>query len=654
MSDVTLRQLRTADGAAPTALPTPAVPVTARPPAAWVSVHDVVGPLAEPASGTRAGTPTGTAALYVRDAILGRPGRTPTGTRLEMRVAPHGRASFATYFNAFPAGYWRHWTAVRRIRLRAVVDAPAVLVVRRSAADGTAVAVGALRLAPFASAVCEVDIADCLDGGLVWFELLGQGSDVALIEAAWEVPDNAVEAGGLVLGMPTMDRPEFVLQNLHRLADAPALVARIAELVIVDQGVHRLSDEPGFRAASRAVGRVRVVEQANLGGSGGFSRVLHEASQADATFVTLLDDDIALEPVSVLRAYEFGRFCSSPAIVGGHMLDLDAPTVLQAVAEVVDRRDFWWSGAPSGVARHDLSTAVEHTPWLHARHSGDFAGWWMCQVPLAAVRRIGLALPLFLKWDDAEYGLRAAAAGVPTVSLPGAAVWHLAWARKDDALEWPAYFHARNRMVAALLHAPDGAGALRASRQLDIKHLLNMQYGTADLRARALADVLAGPESLDARPGASSRPVTTDAPDLQRHHPLTAPVAPDAPVSALRPAARPQGARLTVWTAAMLLRHAVRPNLVPPGTAEARLSVGRRRWWVLPGHDSVLAPTADGAAYFWYRRDPRRFRTSLTASVRLHARLKREWPALATRYRAAAVGLASSDAWQARFAAARD
>lgn len=635
MTDVALRPHRTADGATPTA---------------WVSVHDVVGPLAEPASGTRAGTPAGTAALYVRDAILGRAGRTPTGTRVEMRVAPHGRASFATYFNAFPAGYWRHWTPVRRVRLRAVVDAPAVLLVHRSAADGAAVAVGARRLEPFASAVIEVDIDGCTDGGLVWFELLGQGSEVALVEAAWEVPDVAAEHGGLVLGMPTMDRPDFVLQNLHRLADAPALVDRIAEFVIVDQGVRRLRDEPGFRAASRAVGRVRVVEQANLGGSGGFSRVLHEACGADAAFVTLLDDDIALEPVSVLRAHEFGRFCSSPTIVGGHMLDLDAPTVLQAVAEVVDRREFWWSGAPSGVARHDLKAAVEDTPWLHARHSGDFAGWWMCQVPLAAVRRIGLALPLFLKWDDAEYGLRAAAAGVPTVSLPGAAVWHLAWARKDDALEWPAYFHARNRLVAALLHAPDGTGPLRASRQLDVKHLLNMQYGTADLRARALTDVLAGPEWLAARPGAAARPITAGAADLRRHDPRTTPVAPDAPVSALRPVARPHGARLTVWTAAMIVRHAIRPNLAPQGTAEARLTVGRRHWWVLPGHDSVLAPTADGAAYFWYRRDPGRFRASLTTSVRLHARLRREWPALATRYRAAADRLASSDAWQARFA----
>ena len=67
---------------------------------------------------------------------------------------------------------------------------------------------------------------------------------------------------------------------------------------------------------------------------------------------------------------------------------------------------------------------------------------------------IGLSLPLFIKWDDSEYGLRAKAAGYPTVTFPGAAVWHVPWTDKNDALDWQAYFHQRNRFIAALLHSP--------------------------------------------------------------------------------------------------------------------------------------------------------------------------------------------------------
>ena len=39
----------------------------------------------------------------------------------------------------------------------------------------------------------------------------------------------------------------------------------------------------------------------------------------------------------------------------------------------------------------------------------DFNGWWTCVIPRQVAEEIGQPLPLFLKWDDAEYGLRARA-----------------------------------------------------------------------------------------------------------------------------------------------------------------------------------------------------------------------------------------------------
>jgi hypothetical protein len=53
-------------------------------------------------------------------------GVTPTGRR-SVRVAAGERASFDTFFNAFPAGYWRRWTPVQATapaRLRVVAQAP--------------------------------------------------------------------------------------------------------------------------------------------------------------------------------------------------------------------------------------------------------------------------------------------------------------------------------------------------------------------------------------------------------------------------------------------------------------------------------------------------------------------------------------------------
>ena len=58
-----------------------------------------------------------------------------------------------------------------------------------------------------------------------------------------------------------------------------------------------------------------------------------------------------------------------------------------------------------------------------------------------------------IKWDDVEYGWRATDRGFPTVTLPGAAVWHVPWDGKDDSIDWQAYYHQRNRWLSALLHA---------------------------------------------------------------------------------------------------------------------------------------------------------------------------------------------------------
>ena len=91
---------------------------------------------------------------------------------------------------------------------------------------------------------------------------------------------------------------------------------------------------------------------------------------------------------------------------------------------------------------HDFSVAnLRQSPSLHSRLDADYNGWWMCLIPTEIIREVGLALPAFIKWDDAEYSLRARDAGFPTVSVPGVALWHVSWVGKDDSIDWQAYFH---------------------------------------------------------------------------------------------------------------------------------------------------------------------------------------------------------------------
>ncbi|MEK8228028.1 glycosyltransferase [Oerskovia sp. M15] len=126
----------------------------------------------------------------------------------------------------------------------------------------------------------------------------------------------------------------------------------------------------------------------------------------------------------------------------------------------------------------------------------------MCLIPTDIVREIGLSLPVFIKWDDSEFGLRAKRAGYRPCP-PGAAVWHVPWTDKDDTIDWQAYYHQRNRWLAALLYSPYPRGGVlpRESFQMDVKHLLSLQYSAIELRHQALEDLLSGPEHLHATIG---------------------------------------------------------------------------------------------------------------------------------------------------------
>jgi galactofuranosylgalactofuranosylrhamnosyl-N-acetylglucosaminyl-diphospho-decaprenol beta-1,5/1,6-galactofuranosyltransferase len=86
---------------------------------------------------------------------------------------------------------------------------------------------------------------------------------------------------------------------------------------------------------------------------------------------------------------------------------------------------------------------------------------------------------------------------------------------------------------------------------------------------------------------------------------------------------------------------------------EARVAARDTRWWRLAQLDSAVVSTTDGTSSMWYRRDPLLFRQLLARTVAVHERFAREWPRLARAYREALPEIASPQAWERTFAAAR-
>src|SRR5262249_5094177 len=92
------------------------------------------GPPPAPASGI--GVATGVTQSVIRFGV-GLPAH-PAEEILPRRsaaISEGGRVSFGTYFNAFPASYWRRWTTVDSVTLRLRVAADCAIILYRSAAN---------------------------------------------------------------------------------------------------------------------------------------------------------------------------------------------------------------------------------------------------------------------------------------------------------------------------------------------------------------------------------------------------------------------------------------------------------------------------------------------------------------------------------------
>ncbi|MTE22745.1 glycosyltransferase [Microbacterium sp. ZXX196] len=602
--------------------------------------------------------------------IDGEPVRVASNTQIgdvlgrrSVRVRAGGRTSFGTYFNAFPASYWQHWTGVRQIALTVHTSGPATVLVYRSNGSGISQRVDLASVADDAETTFDLPLTQFSDGGWIWFDVVAGSEDATVLSAEWTTDHSPARTGRASVGITTFNKPDFCVATLAALAESPEALEVIDRIFLIDQGTRRVDQHEGFAAPAAALGdTLEVIAQPNLGGSGGFSRAMVETlRRPESDFVQLLDDDVRIEPEAIRRSVLFGRYATTPTIVGAHMFDLLDRAKLNAWAEVVDEEPFMWRPLHDDVFPHDFRQAnLRQSPLLHARMDADYNGWWMCLIPTAVIREVGLALPAFLKWDDAEFCLRAREAGFPTVSLPGAALWHVSWVGKDDAIDWQAYYHARGRLVAALLHstAPRGGTVLRHSRRADLKHLMMMQYYPTELRHLALEDVLSGPGHLhrtlttrmpEARALAASFPETvvhTDPDDVPRSRRGMRVF----PLPRRGERAGPAGLARAVFTARMLARQFLRA----PAAHHAEMpdvEFGKRDadWWRVSHVDSALVSAADGSGTQIYTRDRRSYRRLLRRSLRLHRELAAQWPRLAREYRAALDDLVSEPAWRAHF-----
>ncbi|WP_257162099.1 glycosyltransferase [Corynebacterium cystitidis] len=628
----------------------------------------------------RKGEPHDVRMLYLVEAEQNKQ-RLKWPDRHQVHIPAGAEVSFQTYFNAFPAAYWRRWSQLDVVILTMETTGSATVSVYRSKEDGTRISVTNESVAGDNSRV-EIPLAlkNFEDGGWLWFDITAE-TDVVVDNAAWcagiapqaqTMPDGSTVgpfAKEVAVGIPTFNRPRDAVNALHALAEDPKVLEAITHVIMPDQGDQHPADEPDFKEAKEALGdRLTIYPQGNLGGSGGYSRIMYEATEAP--YILYMDDDIVIEPDSILRAVQAARYAKSPILVGGQMLNLQDRSQLRTTGEAVNGHDFMWGAAPHAVYDHDFATyplgfigtdqqqsdpKFKDSRALHRRIDVDYNGWWMNLFPRVVAEQLGLPLPLFIKWDDTEYALRAKAAGFPTVTWPGAAIWHMAWADKDDAIDWQAYFHLRNRLiVAAMYHEGGFTGIERSILKSSMKHLMCMEYSTMAIQIEALKDVLAGPDQLfdileSSLPRIQKvRQQYDDAKVIESAAELPAPTgAPGVPTKNV--GGRLGKVRKIPWLLKTIKHLGSKEDRSNWEAPQLNLTAEEARWFTLSRVDSATVSTAGGTGVAFRKRDKELAEDLLKQTRALLGEIKTNWDDLKQQYRAAKPDLVARENWKKIF-----
>ena len=564
--------------------------------------------------------------------------------RTAFTLDPHSALTTNTYFGRVPASYWQRWTGVTEVTFEAEFSGEGVVELFASDFAGEERTVGGQELDGQGRVRLTVAIDKFVDGGGIWADFRAGEGKLGVSDARWTIPHPPRPRKTAVV-ICTHNRPTDCVKTLQALAaDLPALDG-LDMVYVIDQGDKRVSAQPEFeQIQADLAGRLRYITQANLGGAGGFTRGMYEIAEVESEHhanILFMDDDIVLEPESIIRLTAFANSARQPIIVGAQMLYALHPKRLHTGAEYADLSTLEAGKVVDGALWNEDMTEENQ----EVRVDAVYNAWWSAILPSEIVSATGYPLPVFFQWDDIEYGHRARENGFTTVTLPGAGVWHadFTWKDQDD---WSRYFSIRNSLITAALHSGfSGPGLGRVLLGRIVAYVTAMQYGLAATAIKGVEDFLAGPELL--RDG--GKKALAEVRELRRAYPETVRYpASDVPGTTLRGEktvrADPHPSMLKAVLAKRILW-----QLTGRTTGAANVSLDDSQWWHVSRFRKVVVTDASQEGVRIREFDRQTGLRLLREAAAVCVRLAKEGPAVAAAYRQALPELTSRENWRRLF-----
>lgn len=414
----------------------------------------------------------------------------------------YASAQFNTYFNGFSIEKWRKYTVLDNLELHLRLQGSFCVYLLRGEKLHDSVMEETLAVFDFSSEEPEEAVYRFHSNepkGIYAFRLVAAKADSVFYGGFYGTEVEAAALRDVTLGVDicTFRREPFVERNIGILRD------NILDNPECDLSGHihiYISDNGKTLEIPRLAGdRIHIFPNKNAGGTGGFTRGMIEAlrrrREHGVTHLLLMDDDVIIEPEAIVKTYHFLRMVKeeySDAFIGGAMLRLDRRAV-QVEAGAV------WNAGRLLSLKSGLDLKYEHTClYNETLEHADYNAWWYCCMPIDVVTEQNLPLPLFIRGDDVEYGLRNRRR---VIFLNGICVWHETFENKYSS--FLDYYIVRNQLIDNALHVSGYSWGQftkylvgRVARQA-----MYYRYKNIGLMLRAAEDFMRGVDWLKAQDG---------------------------------------------------------------------------------------------------------------------------------------------------------
>ena len=424
----------------------------------------------------------------------------PENERIEF--SKRAEVYFDTYFNSFSIEKWRKYTKLNDVSLKLQLKGSFRITIATKEKIHEKVINKTIDQCNFKSEEkmeFNVNFNSYDEKGIYYFELeaLEDNSYFYGGEYFTNIAEDKISEVNLGIVICTFKREAYMYRNMEIIKDnilenEKSPLSKHLHIYISDNG-------KSLDVSKIDHNNIHIKPNKNVGGAGGFTRglmeILDSKKEYKITHALLMDDDIIIEPQALVKTYNFLKIVKDEykeAFIGGAMLRIDEQSIQ------VESGGAWNAGTLNSLKQGLDLRQVDSILYNEIEEYSEFNAWWYCCFPIDVVTKENLPLPIFIRGDDVEYGLRNMK---KLILLNGICVWHEPFENKYSSfLE---YYIVRNLLIDNALHFVDYSKFqyLKFLFKRITRETLYYRYKNVDLIYRATKDFYRGIDWLKEQDG---------------------------------------------------------------------------------------------------------------------------------------------------------